>query len=104
MKNALTFRDRVVLMRIEDQHGHGSGQVIRSSQAVSCHVGQPSLTRQLSGEVSGMSADLFIHLWRRDIEADSYNYVEHKGIRYRIDKQAPGVNDLFVWITVTKGA
>ncbi len=102
MKPGMTFRDKITLLRLADEYGHSSGQKKLAERTVSCSVQTPSLSFQNAGEAAGMRIDLSVLLWRRDYEADSFNYAVVSGKQYRINGAGAGANDLYIRLSLER--
>lgn len=98
----MTLNKRAKLLVIGQGFGHGGGETVRAETAVFCKVADLSTTEKMNDLAAGVTADLQVHLWRKEFEKADYTHIKIGEVMYKIVKTGSGFNDLFVKLTVTR--
>ena len=80
-----------------------TGQAVSAEKTVWGAVEDTSLSFKTTAEQSGLKPSLFVHVWRREYEKDSYNYCIVDSMEYRITMTGKSYNELFVKLMLTRG-
>ena len=96
------FNKKVLLLKRVQGYGR-AGQAIAAKKSVWGAVEDTSLSFKTSAEQSGLKPSLFVHLWRREYEKDSFNYCLVGGKEYRIIMAGKSYNEQFVKLMLERG-
>lgn len=89
------FNKHITLQKRTQGNGR-TGMSVTSETTVWGAVEEVSLTFKSTAEQSGLKPSLFVHLWRREFEQDSYNYCVVSGTAYRIAMTGRSYNEQYV--------
>lgn len=96
------FNKKITLIKRTQGSGR-SGKTVTQTKTVWGAVEDTSLSFKTSAEQSGLKPSLFVHLWRREFEADSFNYCIVSGVEYRISMTGKSFNNQFVKLMLERG-
>lgn len=96
------FNSRITLQKRIQGTGR-SGMSISAEMTVWGAVEETSLTFKATAGQSGLRPSLFIHLWRREFEKNSFNYCVVSGTAYRISMTGKSYNEQYVKLLLERG-
>lgn len=96
------FNQKVTLLKRTQGYGR-NGQAVTAEKTVWGAVEDTSLSFKTSAEQSGLRPSLFVHLWRREYEKDSFNYCVVGDKEYRIIMAGKSYNEQFVKLMLERG-
>lgn len=96
------FNKKVTLRKRTQEYGRGS-QTVNSDKTVWGAVEDVSLSFRTKAEGSGFSPSLFVHLWRKEFETDSFTHCIVDGTEYRISMIGTSFNTMYVKLMLERG-
>lgn len=96
------FNKHVTLQKRTQEYGR-AGQTITYKKRVWGAVEDVSLSFRTKAEGSGFSPSLFVHLWRKEFETDSFTHCIVDGTEYRISMIGTSFNTMYVKLMLERG-
>ena len=96
------FNKKVTLRKRTQEYGRGS-QTVNSDKTVWGAVEDVSLSFRTKAEGSGFSPSMFVHLWRKEFETDSFTHCIVDGTEYRISMIGTSFNTMYVKLMLERG-
>lgn len=96
------FNEKVTLRKRTQEYGRG-GQTVNSDKTVWGAVEDVSLSFRTKAEGSGFSPSMFVHLWRKEFETDSFTHCIVDGTEYRISMIGTSFNTMYVKLMLERG-